>query len=196
MKKARKALLTLCAALLLVSMTVGATVAYLTSTTDVVENTFSVGNVKITLDEAKVKLDGTYVSDATNRTDENEYKLMPGHTYIKDPTVHVDASSEEAWLFVKITNDIATIEDTTTIAEQMAANWTLVSGTDNVYAYKTTVTGGEDIVVFNGFKIKGDVKNEALAGFDGKTITVQAYAVQADGFANAAAAWADAPAQW
>lgn len=196
MKKARKALLTLCAALLLVSMTVGATVAYLTSTTNVVKNTFSVGNVKITLDEAKVNLDGTYVTDATNRTDENEYKLMPGHTYIKDPTVHVDASSEEAWLFVKITNDIATIEDTTTIADQMAANWTLVSDTDNVYAYNTTVTGGENIVVFEGFKIKDDVENEALAGFNGKTITVQAYAVQKDGFNTAEEAWADAPSDW
>ena len=33
---------------------VGVTVAWLTSTTETVTNTFSYGNVKITLDEAKV----------------------------------------------------------------------------------------------------------------------------------------------
>ena len=196
MKKARKALLTLCAALLLVTMTAGITVAYLTSTTGVVTNTFTVGNVKITLDEAPV--DGNGKKTTGDRVKANTYKLLPGHEYDKDPTVHVDATSEEAWLFVKITNDIVGIEDTTTIAEQMAANsnWTLVSNTTNVYAYKTTVKGGENIVVFDGFKIKGDVKNEALAEFEGKTITVQAYAVQKDGFNTAEAAWAAAPSDW
>ena len=52
-RKLRKAILTLCSALLLVSLSVGITVAYLTST-DEVKNTFTVGQVKITLDEAEL----------------------------------------------------------------------------------------------------------------------------------------------
>ena len=46
-----KPLLTLCCALLLVAAGVFGTLAYLTGT-DTVNNTFTVGNVKITLDEA------------------------------------------------------------------------------------------------------------------------------------------------
>ena len=53
-----KPLLTLCCALLLVAAGVFGTLAYLTGT-DTVNNTFTVGNVKITLDEAKVTTDGT-----------------------------------------------------------------------------------------------------------------------------------------
>ena len=48
--KSKALLLTLCAVLLVAASVMG-TMAYLTST-DKVENTFTVGNVKITLDEA------------------------------------------------------------------------------------------------------------------------------------------------
>ena len=193
--KAKKVLaLVLCAALL-VAGSVAATLAYLTSKTEVVTNTFSVGNVEITLDEAPVDENGKAVSG--NRVTENSYKLIPGHEYDKDPTVHVAAGSEESWLFVKVVDEIAAIQDATTVADQMAAEgWTLVSGQTNVYAYKTTVVGDEDVLVFDGFKIKSDVKNDELATYAGKTITVQAYAVQKDGFTSAAAAWTAAPCTW
>ena len=54
MKTKRKALLlSLCAVLLVVASVMG-TMAYLTSTSATVTNTFTVGNVGITLDEAPV----------------------------------------------------------------------------------------------------------------------------------------------
>ena len=53
----RKFLLLTSSALLLVSLTVGVTLAYLTDT-DEVDNTFTVGNVAITLDEAPIGADG------------------------------------------------------------------------------------------------------------------------------------------
>ncbi len=178
--------LVLSAALLVVGSVFG-TLAYLTST-DSVTNTFTVGNVKITLDEAKTKADGTV--DGTDRVKANEYKLIPGHTYTKDPTVHVDANSEDCWLFVKVENEIADIEDATTVADQLTAKgWTAVEGTTNIYAYKEISKSGNNVVVFENFKIKGEVANEALATYTGKTIKVTAYAVQADGFATAAEAW-------
>ena len=96
-----KPLLTLCCALLLVAAGVFGTLAYLTGT-DTVNNTFTVGNVKITLDEAKVTTDGTPVEGA-DRVKANEYHLLPGHTYTKDPTVTVKANSEACWLFVQVT---------------------------------------------------------------------------------------------
>ena len=70
-----KPLLTLCCALLLVAAGVFGTLAYLTGT-DTVNNTFTVGNVKITLDEAKVTTDGTPVEGA-DRVKTNEYHLLP-----------------------------------------------------------------------------------------------------------------------
>lgn len=193
--KLRRILLTLACAVLLVSLSVGATLAYLTSTTGVVTNTFTVGNVKITLDETDVTVLGVKETDI--RVTENDYHLLPAHSYIKDPTVHIDAESEDCWLFVKVTNDIAEIEDATTIADQMKAlGWTKVDGETNVYAYKEIVSAGEDVVVFNSFKIKGTVTKEELAAYDEKTITVQAYAVQADGLASSADAWTAAPCTW
>ena len=57
--KSNALLMTLCAVLLVAASVLG-TMAYLTST-DEVENTFTVGNVKITLDESKVDQNGNAV---------------------------------------------------------------------------------------------------------------------------------------
>ena len=96
-----KPLLTLCCALLLVAAGVFGTLAYLTGT-DTVNNTFTVGNVKITLDEAKVNTDGTPVVGA-DRVKTNEYHLLPGHTYTKDPTVTVKTGSDASYVRMKVT---------------------------------------------------------------------------------------------
>lgn len=191
MKSKKKVFLTVLSAVVLVVGSVLGTMAYLTSKTDTVTNTFTAGNVNITLDEAKVDETGVPVEGAA-RVKANEYKLIPGHNYTKDPTVHVTTGSEESWLFVKVVDQIAGIEDDDTVAAQMAENgWTAVAGATNVYAYRTTVTAGQDIKVFDTFTVKGDA---AVADYAGKTITVEAYAVQADGFETAAEAWNAAPA--
>ena len=187
--KAKKVLaLVLCAALL-VAGSVAATLAYLMST-DTVTNTFTIGNVTITLDETDVDVYG--VQDGTTRVKENTYKLIPGHTYTKDPIIHVQGGSEACYVFVEVVDQIAAIQDTDTVAEQMIANgWTVLKG--NVWYKATAVdarnvpeTQFEDVAVFGSFKIKGDAN---VADFNGNTITVTAYAVQADGFADAVAAW-------
>ncbi len=193
MKTKTKALaLALCAVLLVVS-TVFVTMAYLTSKTDVVTNTFTVGKVTITLDEANVDLMG--VKDGDARVKANEYKLIPGHTYIKDPTIHVAGDSENCWLFVKVENGLEDIIDAETIGTQMSKNgWSLVDGETNIYAYSEIATAEtRDYKVFNNFKIKGEA---AVDSYNNKNITIQAYAIQADGFATAADAWAAAPSNW
>lgn len=192
-RKTKALTMALCAVLLVVT-TVFATMAFLTSQ-DSVTNTFTYGKVEITLDEADVKTDGTYESTKDARVDANKYKLIPGHTYIKDPTIHVDDKSEDCWLFVKVENGLEGAEATgdTTIAAQMAKddNWTLVDGT-NIYAYKAIVSAGDDVVVFESFKIAGDA---VVADYGEKKIDVTAYAIQADGFKTAAEAWENAGAE-
>ncbi len=187
MKTARKVLVLALCAVLLVSATIMGTMAYLTSS-DVVTNTFTVGSVSITLDEAPVDVYGTVVEGA--RVKANTYKLVPGHSYTKDPTIHVTQGSEECWLFVKIVDEIAAIEDTTTVAAQLTANgWTLIDSTNNIYAYNSKVdarTTAQNVPVFDSFKIS---QNADVSSYTGKTIVVTAYAIQADGFTTAQAAW-------
>lgn len=198
-KTARKVLLMACSALLLVCLTVGATVAYLTSTTGPVTNTFTVGNVTITLDEADVNEYGEEIANA-DRVIKNEYKLMPGHEYKKDPTVHVGSESEKAYLFVKVVNGISAIEaagDTTIAAQMKALGWKATSGDPSIFYLSAgaaddataakIVEAGKDYVVFNNFKIAtdADVSNYATIvngqEIEANKITIKACAVQEDG---------------
>lgn len=197
MKKTSKALLLSLCALLLVTASVLGTMAYLTSQDQVV-NTFTVGNVAITLDEKDVD---NSTPGENDRDKANAYKLMPGHNYEKDPIVHVDANSEDCYLFVKVVNEIANIEAEKTVAQQMTEKgWVAVDAANGIYVYTTdktnpaVVTKGSNITVFENFTIAGNVDNTTLATYADKTITVNAYAIQADGFAGKTASeiWAAA----
>lgn len=188
MKKTRKILAMAACAILLVCISVGATVAYLTSA-DSVTNTFTIGKVAITLDEAKVNEYGDEVEGAA-RVKNNTYKLIPGHEYTKDPTVHFAAGSEASWLFVKVEDGIADIEADTKIAAQITANgWTALAGETGVY-YKSvganTTKDAIDYVVFENFTLTDTAD---VSAYKDKTIKVTAYAVQADGFKAEADAW-------
>lgn len=213
MKTKSKALLLALCAVLLVVASVLTTLAFLTDT-DKVDNVFTVGNVKLEnelghgIDEADVDENGIleYKEDGTtlkDRVQTNTYKLQPGKTYFKDPTIHVASSSDPCFLFVKVENGIADIEAATDTAEggykniedQMAAlGWKKVTDdtiVDGVYAYIGTgadaadlvaVEGGDDIEVFEQFKIDGTVDGTTLDLYKNAHIVVTAYAVQAEGF--------------
>lgn len=183
--KTKALLMSLCAVLLVAASVLG-TMAYLTDSKDV-KNTFTVGNVAITMDE-------TDVDDSTpnkERDQANSYKLLPGHTYTKDPIIHVDANSEDCYLFVKVDNQIAAIEanGNTTVAAQMATKgWKAVEGKDGIYVYVGTtaapvaVKANDNVTVFEQLVIAGTVNGDILKAYENKTITVTAYAVQKDGF--------------
>lgn len=195
MKTKSKALLLALCAVLLVAASVLGTLAYLTSD-DQVTNTFSVGSVTITLDEQNVDGKDADGKDNNNVTRDkaNSYKLLPGHSYTKDPTIHVDEKSEDCYLFVIVKNDITAIEsnaegDKTVAAQMTEKGWNQVGTTENgiLYVYgavadPTAVSADAEITVFETFKIDGDVDNTTLRGYEGKTIVVTAYAVQKDGF--------------
>ena len=103
--KTKALLMSLCAVLLVAASVLG-TMAYLTDSKDV-KNTFTVGNVTIKLDEAKVDEMGNLVKNQddtlADRVTQNAYKLLPGHTYTKDPTVTVLAPSVESYVRMKVT---------------------------------------------------------------------------------------------
>ncbi len=211
MRKSTKIIASLaCAALLVVGSVMG-TMAYLTSQTEVVNNTFTAGKLAITLDEADVDVYGK--KETEDRVPANEYKLIPGHEYVKDPTVHFQPNSEEAYLFVKVDmhpgmrfvlND-KHLDGNIGIDDQIRANgwqnFKMVPGTqgDNytakIYCQKVSANFTDkavDYQVFDHFvtstteqatKAMTDVANA------GAKIQITAYAVQADGFKTAEEAW-------
>ena len=210
MKTRSKALLlTLCAVVLVIA-TVFGTMAYLTST-DEVKNTFTVGSVAIKLDEAEANTDGTLVAGA-DRVKANSYKLLPGHTYNKDPMVTVLSGREPSYVKMTFTFSNASALDaifaptgaelTSIFNGYDAANWIYKGNTKDATAdtrtyefwYKETVGAPTTDValdaLFDSITVPGTITNEQLATIEGMTITVNAYAIQADGFANAEAAWA------
>lgn len=239
MKTRTKALLLTVCAVLLVAATVFTTVAYLKST-DAVTNTFTVGKVAITLDEAKVDSNGKAVEPA-ERVKANEYHLLPGHTYTKDPTVTVKKGSDESYVRMKVTFNNASqiiklctdpeFEDEVTgvenafplirmvnFVEANAAKWDGIIPDNMVetdemlgdakyfvedeanntltyyFYYKDTVTATDADVklatLFDSITLPDYVTAGKLAALEDFRITAVAEAIQADGFANADAAWA------
>ena len=185
MKQAKKVLLLALCAVLLVGATIAGTVAYLTSQATVT-NTFTVGKVAITMDEAAVNEYGQKlnaeggIADADDtlaaRKTENTYKLVPGLQYTKDPTIHVDPSSEDCYLFVKITKS-----ENFTLGEM--TGWTQITGT-NIWYYNTVAKANDNVVVFETVTYSDAVETTVE-----ENITITAYAVQKETFADAQAAW-------
>ena len=189
--------LTVVAALVLVLVIgVTGTLAYLTSTPAAITNTFTVGNVKITLSETK----GSGTDTA------KEFQMIPGSTIEKDPTVTVKAGSEACWVFVKVEKS-ANYKDF--LEESMNTGWTALSDPNsNVYWCKVAKNVADDqtfpVLMSNQVKVKTNVTQEmmdALQNANGNanlpTLKFTAYAIQQANIGetadnddqNAAAAW-------
>lgn len=195
----KKSIALLMAVVMLFGVTMGATIAWLTAETEVVTNTFTYGDIELKLDEEVVDKYGVDANTATaNRTDSNIYKLIPGHTYTKDPTVYVKNGSEKCWVFAKVT----VTENVENVIEALpidAVHWLPLEGVDDVYYYYEPVdvsgvtTEGFTALepVFETFTVKTDAVVDRVTTND--SIIIDAYAVQWDGFATAKAAFTTAP---
>ena len=236
----KKKILVACLCVALAVLTIaGTTLAYLTSTAKVT-NTFTVGNVSIKLDEAKVTELGAPVEGAA-RVGENSYKLLPGRTYTKDPTVTVKSGSEESYVRLKVTfnnaseiialctdpefeGEVTGVENAfplirmVNFVEANAMKWDgiipdnmvetdemlaqakyFVADAENntltyYFYYNGTVSEPTtDValpVLFDSITIPEWVTGAQLNALNNFKIDVVAEAIQADGFANADAAWA------
>ncbi len=182
MKKFRelsgKLVVAMLAVTLLIGCAIGGTVAWLTDKTTAVTNTFTYGDINITLAE-------------TTGTD---YKIIPGKDINKDPKVTVKANSEACWLFVKVEEKGTFVANKVTYS--IADGWTKGDGTnipENVYYREVdAVTADTDFAVLEGNKVtvsdtltKEDIKNITT----NPTLTFTAYAVQKDGIDTVEAAW-------
>ena len=200
-----KTLVLVLSLVLVMGFVVGGTLAWLTAETDEVKNTFTYGDINITLDEADVN-DEDNDSNTTERvTSQSTYKMIPGTTLSKDPTVTVEKGSEACWLFVKVeksTNFDSFME------YSIAEGWEKLTTDDGSLVYFRSVASSESDQKFavlkdNQVEVKNEVKKDQLNALDTNedgtkedpaeypTLTFTAYAVQKEGFVTAAAAWAE-----
>lgn len=172
----KKTLALVLALTLLVAGVVGGTLAWLTDQTAEVKNTFTVGDINIGLTETTA-----------------DYKMVPGNTIAKDPTVTVKANSEACWLFVKVTES-TDLKDFITYA--IAEGWTALPGVDGVYYREVPASAADQtfsVLAGDAVTVRSDVTRTMLetAKTDAPTLTFKAYAIQKDHFATADAAWAE-----
>lgn len=174
MKKKTIALILSC--VLVLGCAIGGTIAWLTATSGTVTNTFTVGDINLTLTESP----------------ELDLKMIPGNTITKDPKVTVKADSEACWLFVKVQKSE---NFDAFMTYEMAEGWTALDGQLGVYYREVSaVTADTDYPVLKGdaVTVKDDVTKAQLTAVKDQnkpTLTFTAYAVQKDNIADAATAW-------
>ena len=194
MKKFRelsgKLVVAMLAVTLLIGCAIGGTVAWLTAKTDPVVNTFTYGDINITLAE----------------TTGNSYKIIPGVNITKDPKVTVEADSEACYLFVKIKEEnwptFTEADGIKKVSYDIATGWEPLADQAGVYYREVDATTANAGVSY--YILKGDMtypngvvtvsenltKNEVNSITTQPKLTFTAYAVQKDGIADAATAWA------
>lgn len=211
MKTKSKVLLLIVSAVLLIAASVVGTLAYLTSEAEVT-NTFTVGDVQIKLDEAIVDKNG---NPTGGRTDQgNDYHLIPGQTYTKDPTVTVLANSENSYVRMLVTlnnyEDLKTIFGDDFLPQNYVTDWDdktwvpvltpVIDTAKDTITYEFRYNGivpmadkdTELEALFTTFTLPGTVDNDDLKLLSDPKfeIKVVAHAIQSATFDNADAAWA------
>lgn len=179
--------LALCLAL---ALGIGGTMAYLTATTGPVVNTFTIGNVGLELKETKGDLvDGKH-----------QFKMVPGNTIDKDPTVTVTAGSEDCWLFVKLVKSANFDNYLTYAVDTSEGAWTALDGHPGVY-YRE-VKQADTVKSFSVLKddrvqVNTDVENfqetTQTPAFVAPTLTISAAAIQQANIADAKTAYTNLP---
>lgn len=209
MTKKRFVAILLCMTLVALAA-IGATFAYLTDS-KTVNNTFTMGNVAIKLDE-------TNVNDPTgDRVTSNEYNVYPGAVVKKDPIVH-NTGKNAAYIRATINvenwmNNCAAYypefgiaypsagyeQSLLLLVDALGEGWSIVGvetgkpfeignfSAKFILKYDGTLASGADTTaMFNNVKVPAGIKN----GNDFGAITVVAQAIQADGFDTWEAAFA------
>lgn len=165
-----KPMLIAMAVVLLLGCVTGGTLAWLTSTTGEVVNTFTTSDITIGLAETKG----------------NSFKMIPGYTIEKDPKVTVVKDSEDCWLFVKVEKSD---NFDSFMQYEMAEGWTQLKDKDgnniaNVFCRKVTASTADQ--VFGVLKndqvtVKDSVTKAMMNGLTNTTyptLTFTAYASQ------------------
>ncbi len=182
----KKVWISVAAIALVLCCAIGGTLAWLSTKTAPVVNTFTNGDINITLTET------------TGET----YKMVPGNKIDKNPKVTVEKGSEACWLFVKVEKS-KNAEFSDFMTYEMADGWTKLDSETETGVYYREVeeadTAAADAVFpvlkDNQVTVKNEVTKGELSGLNAEnypTLTFTAYAVQKANFNTAADAWNEA----
>lgn len=205
----RKRKITILALAIVAIFAASFTIAYFTDQSDEVKNTFTMGNVQITLDEAKISEtsgpSGTTwtVPNPLDRVLSNAYTgIYPSAKLPKDPTVK-NTGSNPAYVRVKVTFTKhaewkAILANPSSILGTLGTGWTFIGEAGGVYTFHNNSivnAGVSTSPLFTEVSIPSNLSSAQMASISGFQINVIAEAIQAQGFANTAAAFAayDAP---
>lgn len=209
----KKTILTIFSFIMVAMISVMGTLAYLTDS-DSVTNTFTIGQVEIVLNEADVDENGEVI-EGRDRVKENEYHLIPGQTYTKDPTITVQANSEESYIRMIMTIHNASAVQTIIDNHQLGDFSALIEGWNETtwvyedftedktadtisfeFRYKDTVETDDNAVtlpaLFNTLVVPGEASGEEMKALDDGNfkMVITGHAIQKAGFDSADAAWA------
>ena len=187
MKKSAKILLSILSLVLVVSLSVGGTMAYLQARSDSVTNTFTFGNIQVALEEST---GGTY-------------KVIPGVDIGKDPTVIVSNlpgyENVDAFVYVKVEEQNwptgTTAAGSRKLGYEIADGWTPLSGVPGVYYREVKADASVKsfpVLKDNKVTVSGELTKAELAQHSSAKLIFTAYAVQKDGMSSAKDAWTKA----
>lgn len=183
----RRIAMTLCLMIVVCVASIGGTLAWLTSTTTPVINTFTPSTINIELDE-------------TTGGSDRQFKMVPGDTIDKDPKVTVVKGSEKCWLFVKVdeVGDLSNYIDYTVDTSRDAwTELTDVEGVNNVYwrlVEGSAVDQPFSILTDDQVTVKQDVTKDMMDALKANPnlrpkLTFTAFAVQHEGSNDEKEAW-------
>lgn len=206
----KKKTMTIIASIFLIAtITICTTLAFLTDEETSV-NTFTVGKVKITLTETAVDELGVPIANAAPVT-ENKYHLLPGKTYVKDPTITIEEDSESSYIRMLVTLNMhqqlleifgEDFSPGNYVNGYNSEKWLYNGSSKNIientityeYRYYEPVSGlnnGNKVLepLFNSLIVPGYIEGEDLAKISTLEIKVVGHAIQKSGFKNADEAW-------
>lgn len=196
----KKAIVAVVALVLVLCCAMGGTLAWLVDSTTEVKNTFTYGDINISLWEHELNEDGlTLSADVFTGEEQTGFKMIPGNKIEKDPTVTVKADSEASWLFVKIVES-DNFDDFMTYG--VASGWTQLTVdaegnaiTDLIYYREVAATTADTdfaVLANDSVSVRDTVTKDMLKDgvFVAPTLSFTAYAVQRDAnITTAAQAW-------
>ena len=185
----KKAIVAVVALVLVLCCAMGGTLAWLVDSTTEVKNTFTYGDINISLWEHKLNADGlTLSTDVFTEKKQTGFKMIPGNNIEKDPTVTVKANSEACWLFVKV-EESNNFDGFMTYA--IADGWTALDANTGVYYREVTASDKDqefNVLKDNTVTVEKDVTKDNLNALTEETmptLTFTAYAIQSANLTNA-----------
>lgn len=219
MKLKSKIILICALAVTMILISVGGTLAYITSQDSTV-NTFTVGKISLTLDEAAVDDYGQAIPGANRvKNREGDIKLIPSQRIDKDPTVTVKKGSEPAYvrMILTIHNESVVSDIVNTARHGLDGDYAnlLYNWSNNEWVYETYTVDATantisfefryvDIVdarnvtedlkltaLFEGLNVPATLTSEDLENLEAGDfqVDVVAHAIQTTGFTSADEAW-------